>query len=633
MCGIAGLSWPDASSIERMTEALAHRGPDDRGVRVADGVSLGHRRLSILDLSRAGRNPLPNEDRTVWVLHNGEVYNYRELRKALEERGHAFRSHTDTEVIVHAYEEWGDDCVERLTGMYAFCVWDAPRRRLLLVRDRLGIKPLYYLVRDGRLAFASEIKALLECPLAERAVDRQALFHYLGYEFVPGPRTMFAGIRKLPPGHRLVLELGREPRVERYWDVSFEPKTGLTRPEAEAHLRELLGRVVERHLQSDVPLGVFLSGGLDSSTLVALMAERSETPIPSFTIAYPDASFSEVPYAEIVAKRFRLDHRLLTIEGLTPATLQRAVWHLDEPMTDLSTVPFYLICEQARRHATVAVSGEGGDESLAGYDRFVASRIERALRVVPLALRRRLVHPFVHALSDRPEKKGAVNLLKRFVEGCELPPDGGAMRWQYFLRPEHVEPLFAPDLLAEVERAPFAPMHPATARCDARHPLDREIYEDLAFTLPDSVLMKVDKMSMAHALEVRVPFLDHEFVEFLAALPPSWKLRRLETKAILRTALADLLPPEILRRGKQGYSLPVKNWLREDMRGFLVDCLERSVLIREHLRIDFVRRLVEEHMALRANHNHVLWALLNASLWHERFVEERSRPEAAEAAS
>ena len=633
MCGIAGLSWEDQATIERMTDALSHRGPDDRGIRVAEAVSLGHRRLSIIDLSEAGHNPLSNEDGTVWVVHNGEVYNFCDLRDELEERGHVFRSRTDTEVIVHAYEEWGVDCVERLHGMFAFCVWDAPRRRMLLARDRIGIKPLYYTQKGGRFAFASEAKALLECPLVERTVDRQALFRYLGYEFAPGSQTMFAGVQKLPPAHRLILEQGSEARVERYWDLSFEPKTELSRSAAEERMRELLRQSVERRLQADVPVGVFLSGGLDSSTLVALMAERMDEPIPAFTIAYPDASFSELPYAEVVARNYNIDHQVLMIEGLTPATLQRAVWQLDEPMTDLSAVPFFLICEQARRQVTVALSGEGCDEALAGYDRFKASRLERGLRFIPQSLRRGLIYPFVHSLSDRPEKKGPVNMLKRFVEGCELPPDGGAMRWQYFLRPEHVPLLFRPELLESVDTDPFAPLHPVTARADGRHPLDREIYEDLAFTMPESLLMKVDKMSMAHSLEVRVPYLDHELVEFLASLPPSWKLDRFETKAIMRSAFAEILPPEIVGRGKQGYSLPVKNWLREEMRDLLVETLDRSLLVREHLHVEFVHQLIDEHMARSANHNHVLWALLNAALWHERFIEELEPPVAVEAAS
>jgi asparagine synthase (glutamine-hydrolysing) len=621
MCGIAGLSWEDEGCLRRMTDALAHRGPDDHGLRVGDGFSIGHRRLSILDLSPAGHNPMPNEDGSVQVVHNGEIYNYRDLRKELEQLGHRFRSHTDTEVIVHAYEEWGPACVERFLGMFAFCVHDVARGRLFLARDRLGVKPLYYAARSGRFAFASEIKALLECPLVPREVDPQALFHYLGFEFVPAERTLFAGVRKLPPGHRLLVERDGVPRIERWWDVSFEPKAELSRPDAEARLRELLRVAVERRLQADVPVGVFLSGGIDSSTLVALMAERMTDPIPTFTIAYADESFSELPYAEIVARRFRLDHHVLHVDPVTPEVLEHAVWILDEPMTDLSAVPFYLICQRARREVTVALSGEGGDESFAGYDRFRASRLERRLGFLPRGLRRRALHPLVHALSDRPEKKGPVNMLKRFVEGSELPEEGGAMRWQYFLAPRLVSRLFRPEVLARIDVAPFAPMRPHAARCDARDPLDREIYLDLAFTMPDSVLMKVDKMSMAHALEVRVPFLDHELVEFVASLPPAWKLDGLETKAILRTALRGLLPPEILGRGKQGYSLPVKNWLREEMRGYLEAVLRRSKLVREFLEPAFVDELMGEHVARRANHNHLLWALLNAALWHERFIE------------
>ena len=619
MCGIAGFSWQDEALVSHMTQTLAHRGPDQYGVYTDVGVSLGHRRLSIIDLSEHGRQPMSNEDGTVWVTYNGEIYNFLELRQTLEAKGHTFRSRTDTEVIVHAYEEYGPTCVQRFNGMFAFAIWDQNRRELFLARDRLGIKPLYYYWDQTQLIFASEIKSILQAPDVEREVNPQAVYHYIGYEFVPAPDTMFQHIHKLPPGHYLRLKDG-QITVQSYWDLTF-CDGGRTASDYAEEMRQLLTESVRKRLMSDVPLGVFLSGGLDSSTLVALMSHCGVEPIKTFSLGYEDASFSELDYARVVAKQFNTEHRELMIDPVTPELIEAAVWHLDEPMTDLSAIPFYLISQRAREHVTVCLSGEGGDEALVGYDRFKASKAHASYALLPDWIRRGLVAPLVKALPDQPQKKGAINMLKRFIEGGLLPEEGGHMRWQYFGTPEHEAGMFSPSLRSQMTMDPFAPVRAHVARCQATARLDREIYVDLKFIMPESLIMKVDKMSMAHALEVRVPFLDHEFIEFCATIPGDLKLKGYTTKAIFRKAMQGILPDRIRGRGKQGYSIPIKNWLRHDLNDYMTDVLTSSPLMKEAFNFDYIQGLMQEHQAYKANHNHILWALINLAVWHRQFVE------------
>jgi asparagine synthase (glutamine-hydrolysing) len=615
------MTWKDEALVTRMTKVIAHRGPDQDGVYTDEFVSLGHRRLSIIDLSEHGRQPMSNEDGSVWVTYNGEIYNFQELRTALEAKGHVFRSRTDTEVIVHAYEEYGPACVQGFNGMFAFAVWDKNRRELVLARDRLGVKPLYYYAKDEKLVFASEIKAILQVPEVEREINPQSLYHYVGYEFVPAPDTMFRNVHKLPPGHYLRYKDGKA-EVVRYWDVGFhgEPHS---REYYEEKMRDMLTESVRKRLVSDVPLGVFLSGGLDSSAVVTLMSRCGVEPIKTFSLGYADPSFSELDYARIIAKQFRTEHHELIIDPITPDLIETAVWHLDEPMTDLSTIPLYLICKKAREHVTVCLSGEGGDEVLVGYDRFKASKANGYYALLPEWIRRGIIAPAINALPDQPQKKGPVNVLKRFIQGGLLPDEAGHMRWQYFGMPEHDRELFAEDILSEISRDPFAPVRWHATRCNSAGRLDREIYVDLKFTMPDSVLMKVDKMSMAHALEVRVPFLDYQFVEFCATIPGDLKLEGFTTKAIFRSAMKGILPDRIRGRGKQGYSLPIKNWLRQELREYMTDLLTSSPLMREAFNMEYIRQLIREHQEYRANHNHILWALINLAIWHRLFMEAR----------
>jgi asparagine synthase (glutamine-hydrolysing) len=617
MCGILGFNWSDRSLGEALCQIVKHRGPDQEGIFSEEGITLGFRRLSIIDLSAQGNQPMGNEDGSVQLVFNGEIYNFLDLRKELVEKGHLFRGHSDSEVIVHAYEEWQEDFLSHLQGMFAIGLWDRKKRILIIARDRLGIKPLYYYYKQGKLAFASEIKSLLLIPEITRNVDLQALYYYLGYEFVPGPLTMFEGIYKLSPGHFLVFS-GNTIEQKAYWELNL-PDTSLTQEEAVNEMRRLLQETVRSHLISDVPLGVFLSGGLDSSTLVALMRQSGVDPLRTFSIGYPDPSFSELPYAELVAKQFGTQHTVLMIPEVTLKDLEEAVWHLDEPMTDLSAIPLYLVCREAKKHVTVCLSGEGGDEIFAGYDRFKASKADQYYRFLPSFLREKMIYPLIEALPDQPQKKGIINILKRFIEGSHLPLEGGHLRWQYFSSSQQDGRLFNDRFKKQVTLDPFAPLREMKSRMPGVNRLDQEIVIDLRFSMPDSVLMKVDKMSMAHALEIRVPFLDHRFVEFVASLPGDWKLKGFQTKAIFREALRGLLPDQIVWRGKQGYSLPIKNWLREGLKDTLVTVLNESPVIREYMNPSTIRQLIREHMDRTHNHNHILWALLNLGLWHRRF--------------
>ena len=602
-----------------MLAAIIHRGPDDYGVYDGVGVTLGARRLQVIDLA-GGHQPMSNEDGTIWVAYNGEIYNHVQLRKELERRGHRFRTRCDTEVVVHAWEEFGEDAPSHFQGMFAFAVWNARTATAWLVRDRLGVKPLYYAPTAAGLAFASEIKAILAADVIDAEVDLQSLYHYIGYEFVPAPHTMFRGVRKLLPGHILrITRTGMTPVC--YWDVNFQPEP-MSADECAGEIRRLVREAVHKRLMADVPLGVFLSGGLDSTAVLAFACEASERPPATFTIGYREASFSEWDYARRAAAYYGSTHHELVIDPITPEAIEDAVWHLDEPMTDLSAIPFSILSRWARKSVTVCLSGEGNDEVFVGYDRFVASKLDaRLYRHVPAGIRRSLVEPLVGMLPDRPEKKGAVNLLKRFVEGAALPDEGMHLRWQYFSSAAHDRQLFAPALLRQVIPDGFAPLQRAMAAMSGGDRLSRESYADLRFTMPDSVLMKVDKMSMAHALEVRVPFLDHALIEFAARIPASLKFPGLRTKSIYRRAMRGVVPDFILNRGKQGYSLPLKHWLRNELRPLLLETLTTSPLVRQHFQPAFVSRLIGEHLRGSHNHNHVLWALLNAALWHRRFIE------------
>lgn len=617
MCGICGFNWLDPQLVSVMADTMRHRGPDQSGQYVDEGVSLGHRRLSVIDLSEKARQPMSNEDGSLWMVFNGEIYNYPELRQWLVGRGHVFHSKADSEVVLHAYEELGFECLSRLNGMFAFAIWDKGQQTLFLARDRLGEKPLYFSFDGNRFVFASEIKALLKVPAIATEVDELALHYYLGFEFVPAPLTMFKGIEKIPAGHYLVLRKG-ELRKVRYWDLPKIKTAAGSVNNWIADLRDQLERAVRIRLHSDVPLGVFLSGGIDSSSVVAMMRRITTGPIHTFSLGYQESSFSELPFAKRVSEQFETTHTELTIDPITPDVIERAIWHLDEPMSEFSVLPYYLICQKAREHVTVCLGGEGGDEVFAGYDRFKASKAAQLCEHVPHWLWE-TIHSAAMLLPDRPQKKGLTNSLKRFVEGSSLPRHGGHMRWQYFLSPRHAAGLYRNGFGDRVKSESLQLIEQVAEQCTSPDRLDRELYVELKFVLPENPLMKVDKMSMAHSLEVRAPLLDHELVEYAAQIPSQLKLKGWTTKSIFKNAMTDLLPAQIVRRPKQGYSFPIKHWLRGELGDYMEEVLQESPFIRDNFNRDYIETLISEHRSERHNHNHILWALMNLGLWHTMY--------------
>ncbi|MCJ7471267.1 MAG: asparagine synthase (glutamine-hydrolyzing) [Actinobacteria bacterium] len=619
MCGICGFSWQDEKLIRRMTDKIHHRGPDSSGVMAFPDMSIGNARLSIIDLSENGNQPMVNQHGNLWIVYNGEIYNFGEIKKDLSSKGYRFNGHCDTEVVLKSYEEYGPDCLHKFNGMFAIAIWDNNKKELFLARDRVGIKPLYYYYKDGRLIFGSEIKCILESDHVQKEVNLQSLYYYLGYEFVPAPDTMFKNIYKLRQGHYAIFKEGNL-KIKKYWDLKFSSEI-LNEEEAADRVFEVLERSVKRRLISDVPLGVFLSGGLDSSTVVGFAARNYGQKLKTFSIGYEDKTFSELPYAKEVSDYFGTEHNVLMIDPISPDDISDSLYHLDEPMTDLSSIPFYLISKKAREQVKVCLSGEGGDEIFMGYDRFKAAKMDSYYRIFPRIFREKIITPIIMRLPDQPQKKGAVNILKRFIEGSLYPLEVGAMRWQYFLSSGIAENIFNGTMRQNISFTPFDPIYHFSRLCNSDNPVDKDIYVDIKLTMADSVLMKVDKMSMATALEVRVPFLDHEVMELATSIPADLKLNRMVTKYIFRKALKKnkFLPDSIIYRGKQGYSLPIKNWLRDELKDYMVDLFNTSPVIKDNFNSGYISQLVDEHVALKHNHNHILWALLNVGLWYKRF--------------
>jgi asparagine synthase (glutamine-hydrolysing) len=621
MCGIAGTlrlrSEPvTRDEVARMCAVLRHRGPDDEGIHVDGAVGIGMRRLSIIDLA-TGRQPLANEDGTVWTVFNGEIYNFPELRTELAARGHVFATASDTEVIVHLYEEHGTGFVERLRGMFALAVWDARRRRLVLARDRLGIKPLYYAQTVKGLLFGSELKALLAAGL-RRDVDRQALHDYLSLGYVPGPRTIFAGARKLPPAHLLICERGTVT-VRPYWSLAYRPAPAWSDAEAAARLRDLLRDTVRRHLMSDVPLGVFLSGGVDSSTLVALMREIGGGPIRTFSIGFDEASYDELGVAREVARRFGTEHHELVVRPDAVDLVPALVRAFDEPFADSSAVPVYCVSRLAREHVTVVLSGEGGDEVFAGYDTYTAGRLAELYRRLPATLSRRLLPALVRRLPVSHRRVSFDYKAKRFVAGALRPPADAHYAWKEVFSEEAKAALYAPGAPAA---APSVRLYrEAFAGCDAADALTRLQHVDQAIYLPDDILVKADRMTMANSLEGRVPFVDHPVVEFAASLPARLRLRGLTKKYVLKRALSGRLPERVLRGPKRGFNVPIPLWLAGELRDLVHDVLsDKRVREGGFFEPAAVTALVEEHERRRHDRSRQLWSLLVFTLWCEEYL-------------
>jgi asparagine synthase (glutamine-hydrolysing) len=628
MCGIAGIAAfgrganPRIEEVRPMCERLVHRGPDDEGYTAQANVALGARRLSIIDVA-GGRQPYTNEDGTVAAVFNGEIYNFRSLREELETRGHRLASRSDGETLVHLWEDLGPAFLDRLNGMFAIALHDRASRRLVLARDRLGIKPLFFARTPTHLVFASEIKAILAAGRVRRELDPVALRQFLAWEYVPGPRTLFAGIRKLDPGAMLEIDLESGQVEERsWWRLPVAAPGGKrTSSDWQEALDAKIGECVRRQLVSDVPLGAFLSGGVDSSLVVHGMGENART----FSIGFDDPSYDESRWAERVARHLRVDHRNEILEPRIDELFDPLMELMEDPIGDFSIFPTYLVSRLAREEVTVALTGDGGDELFGGYESFVAQYLAGLWRRVPAVLGRAVLERRLQALRPRPEKKGLFNKAQRFAEGLQHDPALGHARWRLFAGADLLDELLPPARVpAEAEATEEAVTeHVLRLHAEARElgPVDRALYVDLKSYLVDNCLVKVDRMSMACSLEARVPLLDHELVELAFALPERLKVDRTRTKVLLKRVAAHHVPRECVYRPKQGFSIPIKHWLTGALRPRLEELLDPRAIAADGLfDAPAVDRLKRQHFAGQANHSHVLWPLLVVQDWRRRWA-------------
>ena len=632
MCGICGVlssqnRLVEDNLIKRMLNMISHRGPDDSGIFIDKNIALGIQRLSIIDI-QGGHQPIHNEDKTIWIVFNGEIYNYPELRELLQKKGHVFYTETDTECVVHLYEEMGIECVKELNGMFAFAIWDSIREHLYLVRDRLGIKPLYYAKSDGNLIFASEIKAILEHPAVDRNVDMTSLHDYLTFLYVPSPRTMFQGISKLPAAHWLRFANGNTS-IERYWDLQFShEENAASEEEYVEQVYESLRESVKMRLMSEVPLSAFLSGGVDSSGIVAIMAGMMDEPVKTFSIGFKSKGLhNELPYARIMAEQYGTEHHEFIVEPDAVELISKVVWHLDEPMADASAILNYLVAQMAKEYVTVVLTGLGADEVFAGYRRYCGDRLAQRYKTIPTAIR----YGFEKTVSILPASAESrllnySRLAKKFVAGTQLSPEERYFRWNSFFTEELKNSLYSEELKARLNGRPsFAVLERYFEDAGSSEFLDKAQYVDQKTYLVEDPLTLTDKMSMANSLEARVPFLDHKLVELSAKIPPSMRLKGLKTKYILKKALDGVVPKSILRRQKQGFSMPIDSWLRNGLSDWCADLLSRErIEERGYFNYDTVRWIVQEHQEGKKDFSQHIWALLLLEVWHTIFLDKQN---------
>lgn len=651
MCGIAGIfdinSTPEKGLIERMCRIMTHRGPDGEGYHIGGPVALGHRRLSIIDLA-GGKQPLCNEDGTVWITFNGEIYNFQELRDDLVAKGHRFATRSDTEAIVHAYEEYGERCVERLRGMFAFAVWDSRAGKLFIARDRLGKKPLYYCHNGGRFLFASEIKAILQDEGVKRELDPKALADYLTYHYIPFPGTIFKGIKKLEPGHVLTVESVESVRsvksvestkrtkptqptqlsltVSQYWDITYAPDFSLTEADWVEALREKLREAVKIRLISEVPLGAFLSGGIDSSTVVALMSQVQSAPVKTFSIGFKEEDFSELKYARQVAEKFGTEHHEFVVEPDAMEVLPKLAWEFDEPFADSSAIPTYYVSKIAREQVTVILSGDGGDETFAGYRRYGWAQDMSKYDAIPTPLKKAFFGVPAALLPDGVKGKGA---LKHLSKGAFERYAG----LNTFGEPPYLNKVLSKDTLSAIRQAyvgaknlsplpDFSAMRRFYDGCTSSDYLTRIQYVDTKLYLSEDILTKVDRASMLCSLETRAPLLDHEVIELAARMPPSFKLNGGETKYILKKAMEGILPDEILYRRKMGFGVPLVHWFKKDLTEYARDLLlSKQARERGLFNTAYVESMLDTHQKKGRDLSARIWALLFFEEWARNWID------------
>jgi len=651
MCGICGeIDFNNGVRVEsvcQMTSVLAHRGPDDEGmVFIKDGhaveikkpfesplgrngfeVGLGHRRLSIIDLSEAGHQPMKNEDGSIWIVFNGEIYNFQEIRVQLEKKGHVFKSRSDTEVILRAYEEWGVDCLKEFRGMFAFGLWDDSLKRLFLARDQLGKKPLVYFHRNGYFAFASEIKALLRLPTIEKKVSGYAIHDYLTYQYIPSPDTIFEGIKKLPPAHYLLYDHHKGIKIERYWRLPLNEKNlnYSDTEELQDRIRTELEESVKLRLISDVPLGAFLSGGIDSSLIVGIMAKLSCKPVKTFSIGFEEKNFDELDYARIVSNHFSTEHHEFIVKPDAIEILPKLAWHYNEPFADSSAIPTYYVAQMTKDYVKVVLTGDAGDENFAGYRRYLFSKWVALFTRVPDRVRTKLLPFLIRLLSSFHVKESRFNRLADFLEVSTRNQELNYLEQVKIFNWREKEGLYTEAFAKGLEGVDsFDYFFGKFMEVKTDDLVDKLLYLDLHTYLPEDLLVKIDIATMAHSIEARVPFLDHFFVEFVAGIPSHLKLKGTESKYILKKAFSDMIPETILNRKKMGFGVPVSRWFRKELKNYIYEILlDQRTLNRGYFKREKVRQLLDDHVALRYDHSARLWALLVLEIWFRVFMDEK----------
>lgn len=629
MCGICGIyalnqeNYVNDLTLKRMCQVLIHRGPDDEGMYIHGNIGLGMRRLSIIDLP-GGRQPIHNEDETVWIVFNGEVYNYKDLRNNLEKKGHHFYTSTDTETIVHLYEEYGEGCVEYLNGMFAFAIWDARQRKLLLARDRLGIKPLYYWLNDEMIVFGSELKSILQHEEFQREIALEGLDLFLTFRYIPAPYSIFKGVKKLLAGHILVCAEG-STKIKQYWDVDFTIQNHHSESYYIERFLEIFQDAVKIRLMSDVPLGAFLSGGIDSSSVVAVMSRFVDGGAKTFSIGFEEGYYNELEYAQLIADKFKTQHYEFVLKPDIMDILSRYAWHFDEPFSDQAALPTFMLAQMTKEHVTVALTGDGGDEVFAGYERYWSEMMASYYMKVPGFVRNSAILPLLQVASSVvPASMRVKHYLEAAIKKTQLVALNSEERYvQHFYTFDEAQKqeLYNPDILNSNLFPSGTALKQHFRNTDGYDELSKRLYVDLKTWLPEQMLTKIDRTTMAFSLEARVPFLDHRLVEFAATVPSHLKMNLWTLKALVKKAVVNLLPQTIIKRRKHGFQVPLNSWFRNELREYLQDNLSETMM-RQHGLFNYphVHQLLSEHANNKRDNSEKLFNLLVFQMWYAQFM-------------